>query len=116
MAAQNHRLAATRQRDDQILHLAAANRIQAGSRLVEDHQVGIVDERLRQPDAPLHALGKFADGARLCFAETDHFQQLFRAVVALVFREMKQIPEEIQRLARVEIAIQIRFLRQIADA
>ena len=76
MAAQDHRLAAARERDDQILHFAAADRIKAGGRLIENHEVRIVDERLRQADAALHAFGKFADGARLRFAEADHFQKV----------------------------------------
>ncbi len=35
------------QLQDQIAHLAPADRIEAGHRLVEDHELGIVDERLR---------------------------------------------------------------------
>ena len=54
-----------------------------GRRLVENDQVGIVDERLRQADAALHAFGKFAHRARPRLAQADHFQQLLRAIVAV---------------------------------
>ena len=116
MAAQNHRLAAPRQRDDEVLHLAAADGVKPGRRFVENHQVGVVDERLRQPDAALHALGKLAHGARPRLAQADHFEQLFGAAVAFAPADLKQVAEKIQRLARVEITVEIRFLRQIADA
>ena len=85
-------------------------------RFVENDEVGIVDERLRQADAALHAFGKFADGPRARLAQADHFEQLFGAIVAFALLEMKQVAEKIQRLARVEVAVEIRFLRQITDA
>ena len=63
MAAQDHRLAAPRQREDQILYLAAANRVEAGGRLVEDvcdrvviyyggkiQAAGTLKELLAEPD------------------------------------------------------------------
>ena len=83
MAAENHRLAAPRQSDDEILDLAAADGVEAGSRFVEDDEVGIVDERLRETDAALHALGEFAHRARARLAQADHFQQLLGPIVAL---------------------------------
>ena len=116
MTAQDHRLAASRQRENQILHLAAADGIQARRRFVEDDEIGIVDERLREPDAALHAFGKFPDRARLRLVQADHFEQLPGAIVPVAFGEFKQVAEKIQRLARVEVAVEIRFLRQITDA
>ena len=105
MTAQNHRLAASRQRDNQILHLATADRVETRRRLIENDQIGIVDERLCQTDAALHALGKFAHGARLRFDEADHFQKLLRTIVAVSFVEMEKISKKIQCLARVEVAV-----------
>ena len=83
MAAQDYRLAAPRERNDQIFHLATANGIKAGGRFVENDEVGVIDERLCQSDAPLHAFGKFANGARLGFAEANHVEQLLCALAAL---------------------------------
>ena len=40
-------------------------------------------------------------------AELAHFEQLLGAVVAFVLAEPKQISEKVERLARVEVAVQI---------
>ena len=116
MTAENHRFASAGQCEDEILHLATANRVQPRRRFIEDDEIRIVDERLRQPDAALHALGEFADRARARLRQSHHVQQLLRALLSFAGREVKEMPEEIQRLVRVEEAIQIRFLRQITDA
>ena len=93
MAAENHGLAAPRQRQNQILHFAAADRVEAGSRFVQDDEIRIIDQRLRQADAALHAFGKFAHRARPRLVQADHFQQLFRAIVALAFAQLKKVSE-----------------------
>ena len=57
VAAHDDRLALGAQVKDKILHPTGAERIEAGRWLVEDHQLGVVDERLGQADALAHALG-----------------------------------------------------------
>ena len=116
MAAQDDGLAAPGQRQDQILDLAAADGVEAGGRLVEDDQVGVVDERLGQADAALHALGELADRPRPGLAQADHFEQLLGAVLALVPGQAEEVAEEIQRLAGIEVAVEVGFLGQVADA
>jgi hypothetical protein len=49
-------------------------------------------------------------------SQADHVKQLVGALAPFLGREMKQVAKKIQRLVRVEIAVEIRFLRQIADA
>jgi len=44
-----------------------------------------------------------------------HLQQLLRAPPALGGRQVKHIPKKVERFPRVQKAIEIRFLRQIAD-
>ena len=80
VAAQNDGFAAPGQGQDQILDFAAADGVQAGGRFVQDDEVGIVDERLGQADAALHALGKLAHHAGAHLAQADHFQKLFVAL------------------------------------
>jgi len=63
MAAQNDCFAAASQCDNQVFHFATADRIEAGSRLIQNDQIGIIDKGLREADAALHAFGEFADGA-----------------------------------------------------
>src|SRR5260370_16989318 len=56
MAAHDDRLVPLAQLQDQVLHPAGAQRVEAGGRLVEDDQLGVIDQRLRQADALAHAL------------------------------------------------------------
>ena len=49
-------------------------------------------------------------------AQTDHLEQLPGAIVAFTPGQMKKIAEKVERLARVEVAVEIRFFRQITDA
>ena len=60
VAGQDDRLALLAQLADQVLDLGRADRVEARGRLVEQDQLGVVDQGLSQPDAALHALGVFA--------------------------------------------------------
>ena len=116
MAAQDHRLAAAGQGQDQVLDLAATDRVQAGGRFVEDDQVGVVNERLGKPDPSLHALGEFAHHPSPHLVQSHHLQQLPGAAATLVAGQIEKAAEKIECLVRIEITIEIRFLRQVADA
>jgi hypothetical protein len=48
---------------DQLPELAARQRIDAGGRLVEDQQVGVVDERAAEAELLFHAAGELAGRA-----------------------------------------------------
>src|SRR5262245_5937873 len=83
VAAHDDRLALVAQADDQVLHPARAERVEAGGRLVEDHQLRIVDQRLRQPDALPHAFGILFENALLVAGQADRFDQLLGPFLAL---------------------------------
>ena len=83
MRGQQDRFAAAGEGEDQVLDLATAERVEPGRRLVEDDEVGVVDERLSEADAARHALGKFADDAAPRVLESDHVEQLLDALPAL---------------------------------
>ena len=57
---EEHRLAALVQALDDALDLDAADRVEPGHRLVEQHELRVVDERLGDADALQHALGVLA--------------------------------------------------------
>ena len=65
---------------NELEHLVAALRVHAVGRLVEEQQVGIVDERLRQLDALLHAGRVGLDVAIARLAEADVVEHLVRAL------------------------------------
>jgi len=96
--------------------VSRADRVQACGRLVENEQVRVVDQRLGQADAALHALGVFADGSALHRFQTDHLQQHVDALVAGVAVLVEQSAVVFQRFPGVEEPVEIRLFRQVADA
>ena len=73
--AEEHRAAAIAQAEDQRAHVAAAERIEARHRLVEDHQLRVVDQRLRDADALQHALRELAQLQTPLGADADLVEQ-----------------------------------------
>ena len=67
VAGQQDRLAAPAELDDQVLDLPRADRIKAGGGLVEDEEIGIVDESLGDADARCIPLSN-AGGTGRCSA------------------------------------------------
>ena len=63
------------QPEDQRAHVAAAERIEARHRLVEEDDLGIVDQRLREADALNHALRELAQLQPPLGAEPDFVEQ-----------------------------------------
>jgi len=61
VAVQQYRHAAVLQRLDERAHVAPAERVKVGGRLVEDQQLRPAQDRLRDAEALLHALGELAD-------------------------------------------------------
>ena len=116
MAAQDDGLSASGQGQDQIFDLAATDRVEAGGGFVQNDQVGVIDQRLGQADAALHAFGEFTHHPAPHLVESDHLQELFGAAPALVVRQIKQAAEKIEGFARIQIAVEVRFFGQIADA
>ena len=68
--AEEHGAAARAKREDQIAHVTTAQRIEARHRLVEEHDLGIVQQRLRQADALDHAFRELPQPQPPFMAET----------------------------------------------
>ena len=82
VAAHHDRLALVLELQDQVLHLAGADRVEAAGRLVEQDQLGIVDQRLGQADAAGHALGVFLELPLAGPVEADHLDQAVDPLLA----------------------------------
>ena len=78
---------------DQLEHLVAPLRVHAVGRLVEKQQVGVVDQRLRQLDALLHAGGVRLDVAVARLAEADVVEHLVRALHRVGARQPASSPQ-----------------------
>ena len=61
---------------DEAEHLVAARGVEPVRRLVEEDELGVVDERLRELDALLHARGVAADRAVALLVEPDVAQRV----------------------------------------
>src|SRR5437867_5151946 len=110
------RLALVLQPLNDFAHLHAAKRVQAAGGLVQDQQVGIIDQRLSQTDALLHAFGIGFDRA---FARGLQFHQLEQAVdapVRLGAGEAENAGIKAQQFFRAQKFVIIGLLRQITDA
>ena len=60
MGGQQNRFALLQQQLQPLPHQVPGLRVQARGRLVQQQQLGVVDERTRQAQAPLHAAGQLA--------------------------------------------------------
>ena len=94
---------------------ARADRVEAGGRLVEQDQLGVVDQGLGQADPALHALGVFAELAVLGRGQADHVDQPADPLVPLGGRDLEQPAVEVERLLGVEEPVEVRLLGQVAD-
>ena len=103
---------------DQLPELAARQRIDAGGRLVEDQQVGVVDQGADQAELLLHAAGQLAGRPVGEAPQPDAVQQLGDAALGLGTAEAEQPGEEVgvleDRQRRVEVLAQA--LRHVGDA
>ena len=101
---------------DDLADLHAAERIEAAGGLVEDQQVGIVDQRLGQADALLHALGVGLDGALAGVFQLDQLEQLVNAAVRLGARDAEDARVEAEQFLGGEELVVVGQLGQVADA
>ena len=110
------RLAAPAQLLEVVEDGVSALRIDADRRLVEEQHVGIMDERGRDVQAPLHAA---AERARLVPGAIDQADEVQRGVDALVEQRARQAverTEEAQVRCGAEVLVDREFLRHDADA
>ena len=100
---------------NEILHLPSTDRVETRCRLIEDQQLGVIDQGLRETEAARHTLGKFAGRTMGDLGEADHFQQFLGASTASAPIETEEFAVVVDGLGRIEKAIKVGFLGQIAD-
>ncbi len=110
------RLAAAAQLLEVVEDGVAALRIDADGRLVEDQDVGVVDQRGGDVEAPLHAA---AEGRRLVLGAIGQADQLQRRVDALAQQRAGEAVERAEQLqvgGGAEVLVDRELLRHDADA
>lgn len=101
---------------DDVLDLARALGVEAGGGFVEDDEVWVVEEGLREADAAGHALGEVADDAVAGFVEADHAQELLGAGADGGGGEVEERAVEAEGFERGEVRVETGFLGEVADA
>ena len=92
---------------DELPELAARKRIDAGGRLIQNEEFGVVDERAAETKLLFHAAGKFARRAIDEGVETGGPQQSCDAGTALGMPQAEEPAEEVQILEDAELGIEI---------
>src|ERR1022692_4427848 len=101
-AVQND-LALARQRLGEVLEHQAGSDVEARERLVEDEDIGVVQQGGRDEDFLLHALGIGGDGRIAVFVERQEVQQLVDSGFQRRSREAAQAPDELQVFAAGQV-------------
>src|SRR5262249_47847603 len=101
---------------DDHADLHATHRVEAAAGLVENKQVGIVDQRLREPDALLHALRIRFDLALARVLQLDQLEDGIDPALRVGPRDPKEPRIEPQQFLRREKLVVIGQLRKVTEA
>ena len=115
MAAHDDRFALITQLANHVLHVSCAERVEATGRLVEQHEIGVIDKRLGQANSASHPLGIFLELAAAGVIQVDEFDELVGPLSSFSGRNVKQTPVKVERLLGVQKPVQIRLFGEIAD-
>ena len=97
-------------------HAGAADGIETRGGLVEEQHLGVVHERGREVEPPLHAAGIRADLAIERVADVDHGRQLLDPLFGLPAAQAVEAPLEPQQLDAGLLAVERDVLEGDADA
>src|SRR5688572_19034125 len=104
------------QRQDEISHVAAAERIEPRHRLVEKHDFGVVYQRLRDADALDHPFREFAKRQPALAGYANLIEQRRHTPAPLGAVVAEQAGEIIEELFGGEVVVEVRALGKISDA
>ena len=83
--------------------------------LIEDHEIGVGDQRLRDAHPLEHSLGESTERSISGVGETHQLQKGVNALPAHLARELIELTVEVEDLEGGEVVIEERMLREIAD-
>ena len=105
--AEEHRLPALAQLEDDVAHLALGNRVEAGSGLVQQKNLGVVHERLSNAHALEHAAGVFAQAAPPGMCHADQLQEFPDALIEDASLQAEEAPVEPEELLGGEEVVEV---------
>ena len=110
-----HRDAERAEPGDEREHLLAAERVEAGGRLVEQHQLGVADERLGQLRALAHAGGEPADRPEPRLVEPDEVEDVRRPLAGGARRQAAELAERRHHVGRGLVEREAVVLGHVAE-
>src|ERR1035437_7759666 len=120
MRAEDDGLAASLEIDDRVLERLRVDGIETGEGLVEDDEVGIMDEGADELHLLLHAAREFVDLGQppilLGRLELEALHPVVDALLRLLAVHALEFREEFQDAADLHLLVQAAFFGQIADA
>ena len=116
VGAEKHRTAAIAEPQDEAANFAAAEGIEAGHRLVENHELGIVHERLCDSHALQHPFRELAQLEPPLRRDADLVEESRGARAGFRGAVPKQRCEVGQELLGRQMVVEIRIFRKVSDA
>src|SRR5208283_4217873 len=107
-----NRLAFGAQLLDQIPDLAPPHRVQPRHRLIQKHQLRIVQDRLRQPQSLQHALGELPQLHPRRIAQSYPFEHLLHPRRAPFCRKSRKLPIIVEQFSRAQMVVEVGLLGQ----
>ena len=98
-----------------VPQLVPCLRVQAGRRLVQEQEVGLVDERAGDRDPSFHAAGQWLHRGLRAIRQLDEFEKLVRATAGLAIGQSEIAAVDHQVLADAELRVERILLRDNAD-
>ena len=116
MRRHQHRDAERSEPGDEREHVVAAGRVETAGRLVEEHELGIADDRLRELRALAHARRELTDRAETSFVEADEVEDVGRALARGARRQPAQLAERRDDVGRGLVERQAVVLGHVAES
>ena len=115
MRGKHHRLAIPLQLQNNVAHLAPAERVQPRHRLVQNDYFRIVEDRLRQPDALQHPLRVLAKLYLMRGIQPDLLQHALDAILPVSRGQVLKPGKITKHFRRGQIVVKVGLLGEITD-
>ncbi len=109
MAAHHDGLSTGAEIEDEILHFAGADRVEAGGWLIQKNDLGIVDEGLGESDSASHPLGILFDQTLAGVVQADLFDEGAGTLLSFRPADVEEPAVEIEGLLGGEELVEVRL-------
>jgi len=115
MTVQENRFALIAQSAEQLPYLRPPDRIEPIGRLVQDQQVGVMQQRLRQAEPLIHPFAEPFDRFVVAPGQSDKFQQFVTPAGDVGRRHPAETPIQAERRAGRVMLVDPEVFGQVAD-